>query len=43
MGRVYEHQHNWPRAMECYRKAFKTNGQYRVALVGYRRLQAMCN
>ena len=43
MGRVYEHQHNWQRAMECYRNAFKANRQYRVALVSYRRLQAMCN
>jgi Tfp pilus assembly protein PilF len=43
MGRVYEHQHNWPRAMECYRKAFEANRQYTIALACYRRLQAMCN
>ena len=43
MGRLYEHQHNWQRAKECYRKAFEANRQYRVALAGYRRLQAMWN
>jgi tetratricopeptide (TPR) repeat protein len=43
MGRVYEHQHNWQRARECYRKAFEANRQYRIALAGYRRLQAMWN
>ena len=43
MGRVYEHQHSWKRARECYRKAFEANRQYRVALAGYRRLQAMWN
>ena len=43
MGRVYEHQHNWQRAKECYRKAVEANRQSRVALVGYRRLLAMWN
>jgi hypothetical protein len=31
MGRVYDHQHHWPRAMERYRKAFEGNRQYTVA------------
>jgi len=43
MGRVYERQLNWPRAMDCYRKAFEANRQYKVALTSYQRLQAMCN
>lgn len=43
LGRVYEHQHKWQRARECYRKAFEANRQYKVALLAYQRLQAMCN
>jgi hypothetical protein len=43
MGRVYEHQYNWQRARECYGKAFEANRQYKVALLAYQRLQAMCN
>ena len=43
LGRVYEHQHNWQKAKECYAKAFSLNPEYVVALTAFRRLQAMFN
>jgi Tfp pilus assembly protein PilF len=43
LGRVYEHQRQWQKAKDCYRKAFSIDQRYRVALVGWQRLRAMSN
>lgn len=43
LGRVYEHQHQWQKAKDCYRKAFAIDQRYRVALAGWQRIRAMSN
>lgn len=43
LGRVYEHQHKWQQAKECYAQAYALNKQYVVALTGFQRLRAMFN
>jgi tetratricopeptide (TPR) repeat protein len=43
LGRVYEHQHNWTKAMECYATAYSLDQRYLAALSGLRRLRAMLN
>lgn len=43
LGRVYEHQHKWDKARECYGHAYALDGRYVAALAGVRRLRAMCN
>ncbi|HYL15931.1 MAG TPA: tetratricopeptide repeat protein [Terriglobales bacterium] len=43
LGRVYEHQHNWEKAKQCYANAYAEDKRYAVALAAYRRLQTMWN
>lgn len=43
LGRVYEHQHKWDKAKECYGRAYAVDGRYVAALAAVRRLRAMCN
>jgi Tfp pilus assembly protein PilF len=43
LGRVYEHQHKWQKAKECYAMAYSLDNQYVTALAGLRRLRAMFN
>ena len=43
LGRVYEHQHQWQKAKECYAMAFGLDKRYVAALAGLRRLRAMFN
>jgi tetratricopeptide (TPR) repeat protein len=43
LGRVYEHQHRWQQAKECYAIAYSLENKYTAALAGVRRLRAMCN
>ena len=43
LGRVYEHQHNWQKAKECYAQAYALDKRYVAALAGVRRLRAMWN
>ena len=43
LGRVYEHQHQWRQAKECYAQAFALDQRYLAALAGIRRLRAMSN
>jgi tetratricopeptide (TPR) repeat protein len=43
LGRVYEHQHNWQKAKECYAQAYALDKRYVAALAGLRRLRAMWN
>lgn len=43
LGRVYEHQHKWNEARECYARAYALDGRYVAALAAVRRLRAMCN
>jgi len=43
LGRVYERQHKWAKAKECYRRAYVLNKEYVVALTGVHRLNAMFN
>ena len=43
LGRVYEHQHNWQRAKECYAMAYSLDQRYGAALAGIRRLRAAFN
>ena len=43
LGRVYEHQHNWGKARECYAMAYSLDKRYVAALAGLRRLRAMFN
>jgi tetratricopeptide (TPR) repeat protein len=43
LGRVYEHQHNWQKAKECYSQAYSLDKRYVAALAGLRRLRAMWN
>lgn len=43
LGRVYEHQHHWTKAKECYAMAYSSDKRYLAALAGLRRLRAMFN
>jgi len=43
LGRVYEHQHRWQKAKECYALAYALDKRYAAALAGVRRLRAMFN
>ena len=43
LGRVYEHQHQWQIAKECYARAYSLDRRYLAALAGLRRLRAMFN
>jgi tetratricopeptide (TPR) repeat protein len=43
LGRVYEHQHDWQKAKDCYAKAYALDGRYVAALAALRRLRAMAN
>ena len=43
LGRVYEHQHNWQKAKECYAMAYSLDKRYGAALAGMRRLRAAFN
>jgi len=43
LGRVYEHQHQWQKAKECYAMAYSLERRYVAALAGLRRLRAMFN
>lgn len=43
LGRVYEHQHLWQKAKECYGKAYALDKRYVAALTGLHRLKAMFN
>jgi len=43
LGRVYEHQHDWQRAKECYAQAYALDKRYLAALAGLRRLRAAWN
>jgi tetratricopeptide (TPR) repeat protein len=43
LGRVYERQHLWKKAQECYAMAYSLDKRYVVALAGLRRLRAMFN
>ncbi|MFZ0285630.1 MAG: tetratricopeptide repeat protein [Terriglobales bacterium] len=43
LGRVYEHQHHWTKAKECYAMAYSLDKRYLAALAGLRRLRAMFN
>jgi len=43
LGRVYEHQHNWRKAKECYAIAYSLDQRYSAALAGIRRLRAAFN
>ena len=43
LGRVYEHQHKWEQARECYAQAYAMDERYVAALAAVRRLRAMWN
>ena len=43
LGRVYEHQHKWEQAKECYVRAYAMDERYVAALAAVRRLRAMWN
>ena len=43
LGRVYEHQHDWQKAKECYAQAYALDKSYVAALTGLRRLRAAFN
>jgi tetratricopeptide (TPR) repeat protein len=43
LGRVYEHQHRWTKAKQCYAQAFAIDAHYVAALAALRRLRAMSN
>ncbi|OLE57718.1 MAG: hypothetical protein AUG13_02600 [Chloroflexi bacterium 13_1_20CM_2_59_7] len=43
LGRVYEHQHDWQKAKECYAQAYALDKRYVAALTGLRRLRAAFN
>jgi tetratricopeptide (TPR) repeat protein len=43
LGRVYEHQHLWQKAKQCYAQAYALDKRYVAALTGLRRLQATFN
>jgi len=43
LGRVYEHQHDWQKAKECYAQAYALDKRYVAALAGLRRLRAAFN
>ncbi len=43
LGRVYEHQHDWQKAKDCYTQAFALDQRYVAALAALRRLRAMFN
>ena len=43
LGRVYEHQHDWQKAKECYATAYALDRRYVAALAALRTLQAMWN
>lgn len=43
LGRVYEHQHQWGKAKECYAQSYELDQRYLAALAGIRRLRAMFN
>jgi tetratricopeptide (TPR) repeat protein len=43
LGRVYEHQHDWQKAKECYARAYALDARYVAALAALRRLRAMWN
>ncbi len=43
LGRVWEHEGEWARALESYRHAVQQNPQYSLAEKAVRRMQAMLN
>ncbi|HEY7617366.1 MAG TPA: tetratricopeptide repeat protein [Terriglobales bacterium] len=43
LGRVYEHNHEWGKAKECYATAYAMDRRYLAALAGVRRLRALFN
>lgn len=43
LGRVYEHNHQWAKAKECYATAYGMDRRYLAALAGVRRLRALFN
>jgi tetratricopeptide (TPR) repeat protein len=43
LGRVYEHQHAWKKARDCYSMAYSLEKGYSAALAGMRRLSALFN
>jgi tetratricopeptide (TPR) repeat protein len=43
LGRVYEHQHLWQKAKECYAMAYSLDKRYVAALAALRRLRAVFN
>lgn len=43
LGRVYEYQHKWEQARECYAQAYAMDERYVAALAAVRRLRAMWN
>jgi Tfp pilus assembly protein PilF len=43
LGRIYEHQHRWAQAKQCYAQAFAMDAHYVAALAALRRLRAMSN
>jgi len=43
LGRVYEHQHKWEQARECYAQAYALDRRYVSALAAVRKLRAMRN
>jgi len=43
LGRIYQHKHQWLKAVECYRAALQHNPQYTLAKTALRRLHALMN
>jgi tetratricopeptide (TPR) repeat protein len=43
LGRVYEHNHNWQKAKECYAAAYALDNRFLAALAGVRRWRAAWN
>lgn len=43
LGRVWEHQGDWYRALEAYRHAFEQNPEYTLAAKAISRMEAMLN
>ena len=43
LGRVYEHQHKWEQARECYAQAYALDRRYVSAQAAERKLRAMPN
>lgn len=43
LGRVWEHQGDWGKALEAYRHAVKQNPDYSLAVKAVQRMQAMLN